>query len=338
VIRTARPWLALAAIAATAACAVEAPGAGERGRAGRGAEPAGPMFAAMLRSDSLVAPFAVYENGAWTAPAAGLTPELGVPLSAFRMGWFLRDGKPPALWTVRRPPGGLAVEPASLIIRTTGAPREARSHCQAYWAVPTSAPSEALTPGEPHRVTSAALSGMWPVVAPAILNPSAAEAARALAVVAPVFETAEASAVGARTGPDYEPRRTGAAAAKAPLAIRRLTDAGGTAMWHIYAFEARRTYARTGTRARGDCDEATIMTGWLAEDSSGRLTLLGHDVTLTDCDEKGATFIRPQGHADIGGRTWIFVVEHKWESETYAIYLAAETAITRAVGVAAGGC
>jgi hypothetical protein len=63
--------------------------------------------------------------------------------------------------------------------------------------------------------------------------------------------------------------------------------------------------------------------GWLFRDSEGKVVVLDQNHAVDDCIEKeiGMTlaYIKPLGTLIINGRTFVFVMEHGWEDESYVI-------------------
>jgi hypothetical protein len=106
------------------------------------------------------------------------------------------------------------------------------------------------------------------------LGPTPGETDKSLTYLGPLFDAAESRAVAARSGRGgYEPREIGPAVAKTPLAFTRVHRVGRVAGVEMYLFEAVRTYAPVPARPY-DCDDLTVMTGWLAEGRLGAFSLL----------------------------------------------------------------
>jgi hypothetical protein len=166
----------------------------------------------------------------------------------------------------------------------------------------------------------------------------AAAEREALAVIGPAFEAAEQKAASERQPGLYEPRVVGAAAAKSPLSLHTLVRAAGGDGWQLHSFEAVRTYARRQAGPARNCDEETVMTGWLLEGESGRLSILSSTTTLTDCDRKGSERIAPLAYTTIGGRAFVIVLARHYEGEDYRIYETDGTSIREVARAEGGGC
>jgi len=225
---------------------------------------------------------------------------------------------------------------------TPGMPADVRSYCQSAWMLQSALPATPV--GETQmaaRILGVAFSRDVDVVPAAVLTPNEAEHAAALAAIETGFDAAEAAEIARRDADgNYDDRTVGRDEAKAPLAITSLHRVGGDASVSLYLFEARRTYDAPPGSGPADCDQATIMTGWLAENAAGELTLIPDtpDVSMTNCDRKGAAVVEPLGAVLADGRTFVIVVNHGYEGESYSIHDVAPAETREAVTVYGGGC
>jgi hypothetical protein len=105
----------------------------------------------------------------------------------------------------------------------------------------------------------------------------------------------------------------------------------------MYLFEAVRTYAPVPARPY-DCDELTVMTGWLAEGPLGAFSLLDSETALTDCHRKGSAIVQPMAALELGRHLVVFTIDLHYEGETYSVFQVGPNAVSRALSVSGGGC
>jgi hypothetical protein len=190
-------------------------------------------------------------------------------------------------------------------------------------------------------VAGVGFSGEVDVVPAVVLAPDDAEHARALAAIQASFDAAEAAESDRRAAAgSYEARTVGAELATVHLAVTSLHRVGAGGDRSLYAFEARRTYAAQQGSFPDECDQVTIMTGWLAGNVSDALTVIpgASAVELTNCDRKGVAVVEPLGAAVVDGRTFVVVVNHGYEGESYSIQDVSPAEVRETIIVHGGGC
>jgi hypothetical protein len=294
-----------------------------------------PIVAAVVRSDGLLAPFAVYENGAWHGPEVGG----GETITGLSSAWFA--GRLDALrdWRLVTPLGLADLKGDPIPLQATGAPVEAGSHCERVWALPTDLPAQPVRARETPQIVGIAVSRAVPSQQVAMLAPTPPETAKALAFLQPHFDSAEARESARRaSNPAYAARPSGAAAAKDPLSFTHISRVGGQEGQSIYLFEAVRTYAGPVERVRATCDDASVMTGWFVEDAAGEFRLLDGTLTMTDCDFKGSARVQPVAMVTLGDRSYVITLERHYEGETYSITEVSAAAVRPILTVYGGGC
>lgn len=297
---------------------------------GAGPSAHGPVVVSVLRSDGFLVPFAAFDDGAWRAA----DPESIADRPA---AWFADRGDVAGDWRLVTPLGLADLKGDPLPVRAKGAAVEVASHCQRVWALATDFPGSPTEPHDVHSVVGAAFAGSATPRQVAALDLTLPDTARVLDFLQPMFDAAEWNLVRER-GETVDVTRRGDRAAKTPLAFTQLfyvTTRGETT---TYGFEANRTYARASRDADYSCDDATVMTGWLAEGPFGGLALVRSDTILTDCDRKGGTRVQPLGTLEIGGRHFVLAIEYGYEDETYAIHEVLTDAVSPVLRVSAGGC
>jgi hypothetical protein len=305
------------------------------GGSGRGgdaaAEPTGPIVAAVVRSDGVLVPFATFEAGKWAPPHYSSIAGLTAP-------WFADRLDALGTWTLQTPLALTDLLGQPLTVRVTGDPVQVASHCERVWGLPTDLPGTPTPDHEGHRNVGVAFAGD---AAPSVvtqLGPSPGESDKPLRYLGPLFDAAEARAAAERSGRGgYEPRAVGPAVAKTPLAFMRLHRVGRVAGVELYLFEAVRTYAPVPARPY-DCDDLTVMTGWLAEGRLGALSLLDSQTQLTDCHRKGSAIVQPMAALELGRHLVVFTIDLHYEDETYSVFQVGPNAVSRALSVSGGGC
>ncbi len=279
---------------------------------GSGSTDSGSVVVSILRSDGFLVPFAVFDVGAWRAadPAS---------LADRPDAWFSARSDVGGAWRLVTPLGLADLKGDPLPVRATGSPVEVGSHCQRVWALATDFSGTPTDAHEVHRIVGAAFAGSAKPRQVATLDQALPATVRVLEFLVPMFDAAEWSLVRER-GEDVDSTRRGSLAAKSPLAFTQLYYVATRAGTTTYHFEAARAYPRPSASADYSCDDATVMTGWLAEGPPGELALVRSDTALTDCDRKTTARVQPLGTLEIGGRHFVLTVEYGYEDESYAIH------------------
>jgi len=296
-----------------------------------------PIVAAVVRSDSFLVPFAVFENGDWHGPDAGS----GNTIAELDAAWFVGRLDSLREWRLVTPLGLADVGGDPILLRVTGAPTDIGTHCQRAWAMRVDPADTGLAQDAGPQILGAALSNAsgLELTPAAVLDPTPEEHSKLMSFVEPHFERAEAREADRRSAsPDYKPRATGAANAVTPLALDALHRVAGVDGTSIYQFEVSRGYPRAARSPMRNCPALSVMTGWMAEAPDGTFRLIAGDVVMTDCLRKGATRVIPIGAVRLGSRTFAVTLERHYESDAYAVLEIAPTTITPAVRIQGGGC
>jgi hypothetical protein len=270
------------------------------------------MLAGILRTDGRVVPFAVFSKGQWLTPTeeAMRVGELGQPVPQDSRAWFLSDRPWPGEWVLALPSGGTAVKTSDTLAVVS-------NHCQNNWASPVDTDGRTLGPNQHHENAGIAISRSVGIEVTPPIATDGPDAKRLTQFLLPALDAGEKG-------------KRGRGVLRVTKGHRILSRT--PTIWHI---EMERAYPGES----GDqCETISWLQAWVAEQGAGQLTTLSSKFSDTDCDRKGDVSIRPLATAVLGGRRFLFTVEHGYEDETYRIYEIRDASMTLVASVPGGGC
>jgi hypothetical protein len=314
-------------------------GCGPSERVAPAVHPEEPIVAAVVRGDGFLVPYAEYVDGRWQGPAATLAGP-GFPAVTDRpSAWFADRMDALGRWRLLTPLGLADHTGGRVDVRVTGPPAELATHCERAWALPTDLPGTPTPAFTVHQNIGVAFSAGGRPLPAAELEMAPAEMDRAIGFLTPYFDAAEAREVERRSreGGDVT-RRVGAHVATTPLDVTMLYRVGGSRGMSYYTFEASRSYAPSSGSPMPDCGDATVMTGWMSEDSTGAFVLLSNDIAMINCFRKGTPLVQPMAALAVDGQLFIFTVDRHYEGESYSIVAVTTASADQVLTVYGGGC
>lgn len=281
------------------------------------------FLVAVLRADGTLVPFAQYGNGGFynpwpkPQPCRGCTDEVQPhSLGELPQPWFVQGGRMPKRWYFRSPNGALTVVKALKIV-------EVENHSQKNWAAQTDFPHEPVESSH-HRNVGIAVTANLRIES---MSESKPAPDGLTSFIKDVFDDEETekierlakddplgSASLFRFGlPESATKRK--RAAKITKFYRSESPINGE---YLYYFQARKVYEIPRLASSGP---VSIFSGWASVETKqgGQLGLIRSEIVFTDTDMKGPTISLPLGILKLSGRTFIFVEEHGWESESYIV-------------------
>ena len=103
-------------------------------------------------------------------------------------------------------------------------------------------------------------------------------------------------------------------------------------------FETSKEYPKPHEANDDGCNNISLFSGWLWQDSEGKLTLLDSHYGPTDCDMKEGGLTQPFAVLQIDGKTFAIVEEDSYEGEGYTILEIGKATIRRVLETYAGSC
>ena len=257
-----------------------------------------PIIVSLLRADGTLIPFAQYGNRGWWNPWPRPTPIVGsvyeestevVPhsLGDLPEPWFSQCRKPPGTWYFWSSSGPLTVLKASKIVQV-------RAHSLTNWALLTDFPKQGGEGGI-HSQIGVALNVNTKVDPMIEIETNTAEFDDILSFVKELIEhdeTEELDRIRAQTPPSNFPLRqstlTKAERARIATTITKLYRSKSFVRGErLYYFEAEKRYKRPAGSRDPNCEDISMLQGWLSSRGKGGLGLSASRLLLGDCDNKG---------------------------------------------------
>ncbi len=291
------------------------------------ADDAAMLWLGIVRADHAIVPFAFFDGSGWSNHWPGGeddVPKITLTLDTIPKEWYAPLSRMPREWHVQ------SIEGASATVKVTR-PVTVFSHCVTYWGLLI---GNADIPGDTDSVVP--LNGF--AVSPNVqtdpttaIGEDSTEWKRILAFIRPVFEKAEVD----RSHPLSPTERE-----KAEFVISRLdrgrTGPDGRTIFH---FEAERDYAKTNQLPARSDHARSCMTGWIAADRTGGLSLIEQDFKfeIPEGDTRIPRII-PLGTATIGGKTLWVVQNQYYEGESYSVLEIGQSGVRLLIDTYGGGC
>jgi hypothetical protein len=270
----------------------------------------------ILREDSVLIPFAEYRDGKWSAPlpkqeAYGSSEN---SLADLPEAWFVKDNEFSATWYFWPSDGPPKVLNASKIVKVV-------NHGPENWGLACDYPGKPLQANEHHKNIGIALDVETKVESPLELTNSSPDSKRILKFIQPT------------SFPSDEGRP------KTELTLSNVyRNRSAIDGQYIYHFLAKKEYRKTGSSIDPNCNDISLLKGWILQNKQDELKLLDNQIALTDCDLKiDFPFVRPLGILIVGDRAFIFTEDHGYEDESYSIFEMNGSGIKRVLNIYGGG-
>jgi hypothetical protein len=277
---------------------------------------AGHFKASILREDGVLIPFAEYREGKWSAPWPKREGYGNAEnsLADLPEAWFVKDGEFSATWYFWPSDGSPKVLQANKTVKVV-------NHGPENWGLACDYPGKPLQANEHHKNIGIALDVEKKVESPLELPNSSPDSKRILKFIQPASLPSDA------------------ARQKAELTLRNLyRNRSAIDSRYIYHFRAEKEYRKTGSSSDPDCNDISILKGWILQNQQDELKLLDSQIALTDCDMKtDFPFVRPLGILTMGDRTFIFTEDHGYEDESYSIFELNGSSIKCVLNIYGGG-
>ncbi len=289
------------------------------------------LWLGIVRADRTIVPFALFDGSSWSNhwpkgeqvdPRA--VPDTSLTLDTIPKKWYAPLSRVPREWRMQGTNG------ASMSVAVTK-PVTIYSYCETYWGLLMGNAPRPVDTNAPVPHKGFAVSANVQTSAVMTVDKNSAEWNRILALITPVFEKAEED----RNHPLSPTERR-----KAEFAVTRLVSGkpGPDGVTFFY-FEAERDYTKTKQLpARSDYSRSGI-TGWIAADRTGKLTLIDHTFKfeILAGDVRIARII-PLGTVTVGAETLWVVVKEYYEGEAYSVLRMTPAGPVILIETYGGGC
>lgn len=297
----------------------------------------------LLRSDGVLIPYAIYENGKWSSS----WPETGEEnydlkiktLSDVPREWLGNFSHIPRQWFVTELNGGVK-------IITVTQPAYYSSHCEGNWGLKTDYPPVVSAYGHTPKVGLALNTKLN--VYPAINKQNLSANSLIINFVKEHFERAESveiqkkqkenSPVGNRLA--YSGHRINAEQRnKVSISIVDLYQIKTVPNKEsIYYFIAGRKYKKPKDFSDSSCEGISYYTGFIRHRAGDDYNILKHNFFITDCDMKYVINSTPLGIVKIQEQLFLFRENTYYESEAYFIDLIKDNQMIEVFSSFGGGC
>jgi hypothetical protein len=307
-----------------------------------------PLWVALLRSDSVLVPFAMYNDLRWSNPWPKPTfenlPDTPSPqaLSDIPSSWSGQMPLPTA-WKL------LSLNGDSKMLRVSK-PVQFDAHCAGNWGLLTDYHSKDTDHFPPIGV---ALSSNQKIEGIKLLEESrrplddhSTEWEQLLSFVKPIFQQAETKKMLKetrgnprilngrleRTGHPLDPKERGKVAIKLNAVYRGMPEDGNTTFYYL---EAVKEYLFMGIQYSTGL---SILQAWVSKNSQGEFQVLGKTLTITNEGGKEIVTVIPLGFLSLQERTYFIVYEHGYENERYLIYKLNRSSLVKQIETDGGSC
>src|SRR5438034_4532767 len=298
------------------------------------------LIVGVFRPEGVIVPFAQFSNGKWTntwhSPRSVDQPDEPETVADLPKPWYESLVKTAGVWY-------LATSSGDTKSVTTSKSIQVCSHCQHVWGLLSDYPNpKQPVENECARNLGVAFSEKKETRSFEHLVSEAAEWKQVLTMLEPEFEQSERAAIDdseleanreyfARFPPAEE--RT-----KVTLSILNLYRSHLPEGPALLYFETSKEYPKPHEANDDGCNNISLFSGWLWQDSEGKLTLLDSHYGPTDCDMKEGGLTQPFAVLQIDGKTFAIVEEDSYEGEGYTILEIGKATIRRVLETYAGSC
>jgi hypothetical protein len=290
----------------------------------------------IFRPNGVIVPFARYARRRWTNPWHQRIPDAQSDepktIADLPRPWYRSFVKPTNKWQVilptRRPSIAIALKNIQVC-----------SHCQKVWGALTDYPN----PKEPDKNECVwnlgiALNKNRQALAVSPITDRARDWQRMLRFMARRFDRDETTGL-AHTVPEFVAQlpppqvRTGV-----KLSILNLYRVRIPGKRTVFYFEASKEYPKPTKANDPGCNNISLLSGWVARNTDGRLRLLASEYSATDCDMKEGALDIPYAMLRLDGKTFAIVEEAGYEGESYVVLEIGRRSIRRVLETYAGSC
>lgn len=297
------------------------------------------LIVGVLRPEGVIVPFAQFSNGKWTnpwhSPRPVDQPDEPETIADLPKPWYESLVKTPGVWY-------LATSLGDTKSVTTSKSIQVCSHCQHVWGLISDYPNPKQSEeNECARNLGVAFSEKTETRSFERLTSEAAEWKQVLTVLEPEFEQSEraASNVELELNRQYLARFPAAEErAKVTLSILNLYRSRLPEGPALLYFETSKEYPKPHEESDAGCNNISLFSGWLWQDSEGKLTLLDSHYEPTDCDMKEGGLTQPFAILHLDGKTFAIVEEDSYEGEGYTVLEIGKATIRRVLETYAGSC